>query len=99
MTSDAPLPVYELERESTELLVLGVQVDGQSVADYETQETAYAHPGNTIRPTGTWAAPTIADDDAGHLLEPADPGLTTVWVKYQANPEVPVRRVAHIRRT
>lgn len=99
MTS-TPLPVFTVERESTELIVLDVKVDGQPVADYETQETAYSSYASTSpRPTEEeWADPMAADDVSGHLASPGEQGMSTVWVRYQANPEAPVRRVAHIRR-
>lgn len=95
------VPVFTFERESVELVVLDAEVDGQDVTEIQVQTTAY-DPDDEIRPTsGQWASPTAAGagDDAvvGYLVSGLVAGLHTLWLKYPANPETPVRKVAVIR--
>lgn len=95
------LPVFELPRESVDLVVLESISGGQPTSGLETKALPYdPDAADEARPgTSGWAPAVAAGDDVGHLVNGLAPGLHAVWVRTPSNPETPVRKVAYVRVT
>lgn len=102
-TGTAPddLPVFELPRESVDLVVLESTTGGQPASGLQTKALPYdPDAAEETRPgTSGWNAAATAGDDVGHLVTGLAPGLHAIWVRTPSNPETPVRKAAYVRVT
>lgn len=89
-------PLFRIQRESTQLVILEPAVDGVPVMAFDVQVTV-GWPPKPARPTDAgWRGRDVDGDDLGLLVEDLPVGRYSVWVRYTESEETLVLVAARL---